>query len=101
MIKNHRFKLLAVAAAFVLAACSQTSQNAKVVQGTCLAAAIALEQVTDNIENVSTEHIVRIQTVNDTIIHPICAQQEQPQWEELVLGRLDQAIKVIAGVEHE
>ena len=99
MIKNHRFKLLAVAAAFVLAACTQTSQNAQLVQGTCLAAAMALETAADNVERLSTEHIVRIQTVNDTIVHPICAQQEQPQWEELVLGRLDQAIKVISGAE--
>lgn len=96
----RKLKVIAALALSVgLTACAQTSQNAKLVQGTCLAATMALESAASNIERLSTDHIVRIQTVNDTIVHPICAQQEQPQWEELVVGRLDQAIKVISGAE--
>lgn len=91
-------KLLVLFTALGLSACSvSTDSKTQMVQSYCLSAAAALEVATANINHIPKEQLIQIQTVNTTIVKPVCAQQQQPEWDTLVLGRIEQAVQIIAG----
>lgn len=108
MRKSFKLFLLAVLSVFTLTACDSVKSimnsagnvadtREKQIQSFCLSAAILNKTITKQADNLSLERLVQVKTVNDTIIYPICASQTQPEWEELMIGRLEQAIEVLKG----
>lgn len=108
MFTKTRLFLLAVLSVFTLTACDSVKNimgNAskiadtreKQIQSFCLSASILNKTIVKEADKLSLERLVQVKTVNDTIIYPICASETQPEWEELMIGRLEQAIGVLKG----
>lgn len=71
----------------------------KQIQSFCLSAVILNKTIAKSADTLSLERLIQVKTVNDTIIYPICASEKQPEWEDLMIGRLEQAIGILKGTD--
>lgn len=78
-----------------IAGCNALDNDAKRIQASCVAATEAYRVLTPKVPSLSTDRLVQVKTVKDTIIDPVCGAEDQPEYSELLIGRLQQATKVL------
>lgn len=101
MFKKSLKLFAAAAIGLSLTACNVFDTGAKRIQTSCIAATQALNAVVPQMPTMSTERLAQVKTVKETIVDPICNSPEQPEYSDLLVGRIQQATEVFTNANAE
>lgn len=100
MVKKVYVRLMAAAlVGLSLAACNALDTGAKKIQASCVAATEAYRALTPQVPKLSTDRLVQVKTVKDMIIDPICGAEGQPEYSDLLIGRLQDATQILINAD--